>query len=96
MKTVTFNKKKLTVEISQYSSNGRPSIELFSKQGEPWIVASVNIPELNIPEGHTFIRNYAENSGILEALCNQGIVQDTGRAFPSGYVKVNLVKILTN
>lgn len=82
------------VVFGKYSNN-MPSISLFDvEDGSPVCVATVNLPEINVQEGHTLIKNYSENNGVLEALVKAGIVEDTGRVFPAGHVEANLVKII--
>lgn len=74
MKQITFNKWKCHIEFGTYS-NGRTVIELNDAEtGEPIAVATVNVPEHPVPEGHVLIKNYSENSGMFEQLYAQGIV----------------------
>ena len=46
------------------------------------------------PDGHVYIKDYSENEGVLAALIEQGMVEDTGKRVPSGWVDVPLVKVL--
>lgn len=76
-------------------SNGRPALELIDAlTGEPIAKGTVNLPDAECPDGHTFIKDYSENEGMLKALVDAGIVEDTGIREPTGHVEAALVKIL--
>jgi hypothetical protein len=72
--TVKFLGEECTVELPTYS-NGRIAVKLVSSTGEPWCVASTNLPELPLGDNEVFIKDYSENEGILTALCTAGIVR---------------------
>lgn len=57
--------------------------------------ASVNLPdhEPTSPE-HIFIKDYAENEGLLEALVASGIVSEPERFVTSGFVSIPECKVL--
>ncbi len=91
---VQFGQWKCSIQLYRYAG-GRIAIQLYDlKDGHPVATASVNLPEFRCPEGHTFIKDCRENTGILLALKNAGIVEDTGVRVPAGYGEAALVKIL--
>lgn len=90
---IVFNNEKLKLNKLAYS-NGRPAFELVDMEGMPYMTATTNIPELPLPENHTFIKNYSENTGILPILIDAGIVRDTGEAVESGFVTIPIVEVL--
>ena len=98
MAKVKFKKWNCIVEKKQYI-NGRIALMLTDEEtGEPVATASVNIEEYRMSDrskkDHTFIKDYSENEGMLEALIKAGIVEHTGLQFPIGFVKASLVKVL--
>ena len=40
------------------------------------------------------IKDYAENEGILAALVNAGIIEDTGKTVPVGHAQARLCRLL--
>lgn len=77
---VTFDGFKCVLEFSKYRSNDRTSITLIEKStGEPVATATVNLPEVNVPDGHVIIKNYAENvpekgDDMLTVLGKAGVI----------------------
>jgi len=78
---------------SQYG-NGRTSLKLIDSEGFPFMSATVNVPDAKIAKGLTLIKNYGENEGIMEALCEQGFIENTGSTVRCGFVESNVVKVL--
>lgn len=72
--TVRFLGEDCTVELSTYA-NGRTAVKLVSSTGEPWCVASTNLPDLPLGPNEVFIKDYSENKGVLSALCIAKVVQ---------------------
>ena len=62
----------------------------------PIMVATVNIPEYDLPDNHVLIKNWSENTGIFESFIRSGIVEDTGIKVPTGHVEANKCKLLIN
>lgn len=82
------------VLMSEYMDNGAPALVLQDADDfEPVATATVNICKTP-PEGHVFIKDYAENQGLLKALVDGGIVKDTGQRVQQGYVVVAVAKLL--
>ncbi len=54
--------------------NGRIALQFIDEDGEPQFTASVNMVDLPCPEGHTWIKTWSENEGVLEELLRHGIV----------------------
>ena len=96
---VKFKQWNCIVVKSKYIENDRIALVLKEeKTGEPVATASVNIVEYDMSEksakDHTFIKDWSENKGMLQALTEQGIVEPTGVVFPSGFVQAYMVKVL--
>ena len=89
MKTVTFKEWDCVVEESTYF-DGRVALLLNdAKDGSRIAVATVNIPEVPIEtDDIIFIKDYAENKGMLQVLTEAGIVTPTKEFVKSGHVKI--------
>lgn len=100
-KTIQFNDETLIIYKSKYPTKpNRIKLQLFDEQGFPTLTATKNIPKVNInpkidiKEDETFIKDYAENKGILQVLVDAKIVEDLKIDFLSGFETLNLVKVL--
>ena len=64
--------------------------------GEPVATATVNVEGVSetLPPSEALIKDYSENEGMMEALIRAGLVQDTGRRVPTGYVTVPVARLL--
>lgn len=86
--------------IKKKYSNGQIRLQLYdTSDGFPFMtptcqIDSYQLSKEQIKEGYTFIKDYAENHGILKILIENKIVEDTGKSYPSVYEYVTLVKIL--
>lgn len=91
---VKFKRWTCVLEFGQYN-NGRTAIELIDKKnGEPVMVATVNIPEAKIEADEIIIKDYSENEGILEILVNAGVISKPSRTISSGYIEAPVCKLL--
>lgn len=93
-KTCQLHRVELEVKKMEYA-NGRIALQLFEVGDfEPYMVATVNLPELPLEEGEVFIKDYSENEGIFEALLRAGIIEFAGKMADNGYVKVPVCRVL--
>lgn len=77
---------EVVVKKGKYS-NGRTALELIdTEDGIPYATASVNLPDVLLEEGEIFIKDYAENEGILNFLVQNNIVKRTEKGVQSGFV----------
>lgn len=78
------------VAVPGYYGNGRKAIELLDAlDGEPVAIATVNVVAQELTsENHVFIKDYAENSGMLSAMTEAGLIKPNGRLVPSGFVMI--------
>lgn len=91
---VVFNGTVCNVVVGQYG-NGRTALQLYDvKTDELVAIASVNLPDAPLPEGHVFIKDWSENQGMLKALVEAKIVEDTWLTVPTGWVQAHLCKLL--
>lgn len=78
----------------QYS-NGRRALELVdSEDGCPIMVATVNVPQAQLSEKETIIKDYSENEGVLQFLQENGIVGPVKREIGVGFVSCPVVEFL--
>lgn len=77
-KTFQFKNQYGGAEVSihvQHYRNGRPVIELIDvSDGQPYAVATVNMPEVLLSPNECLIKDYSENEGMYEFLVNNNIV----------------------
>ena len=97
MKTFKINNQEVRVNIEQYH-NGRTAIELVCVGGEddgvPYTVATMNVPLAPLEDDQVLIKDYGENQGVLKALVDNGIVEDTEWTLEYGFVEFNVCKLL--
>lgn len=73
--TITFADTPCNIVFGKYHNNQRVSIQLFEQAtGEPFMTASVNMPEVYLSEDMVCIKNYSENEGILNTLIDANIL----------------------
>ena len=89
--TVVFQGEQCTVIKAVYQ-NGRTRLDLYCDG--PYATATVNVPEVELEQGETLIKNYAENEGIFQVLLDAGIVEDTGKRAKSRFVEMPIVRVL--
>ena len=83
--------------VLRYYVNRRLAILLLSIQdGRPVARATVNVPAIYLGLDEVVIKDYSENTGMLEALVGSGIVTDTGRTVPLGHAAEGHICRLTN
>lgn len=96
-RTVTHNRTECDVYVARYQEGGRLAIELVDREdGMPYTRATVNLPDDPLGPDEVFVKDYAENEGVLDALEAAGLVKRTGRVVDQGYVKIPVAKILFN
>jgi hypothetical protein len=75
MKKVNFYGVECNVQFNEYE-NGRTAI-LLMEGGTRYAVATVNDPDVPLESNQVLIKDYSENSGILDALVSAEIVTRT-------------------
>ena len=75
MYSITFLDTPCNIVFGKYHNNQRTSIQLFEQEtGEPYMTASVNMPDIYLSDDMVCIKNYSENEGILDVLINANIL----------------------
>jgi len=80
-----------TVKIGSYSNN-RTALQLVSPDGELLITATVNLPHEDLLDNQVFIKNYSENTGILDVLQEKKIIRLVDR-LQSGFVWIDVAEL---
>jgi len=66
--------------------NGRPAIELVdAEDGSPILVPTVNLIDIDISPGFTFVRLNGIYAGAFDALENAGLIDPTNAVFDVGF-----------
>lgn len=73
--------------------NGSTALCLDGLDGEHLAVATVALEELPA-EGHVFIKDWSENTGMLACLQDAGVIGDVVRVIPTGFVVAHEVPLL--
>lgn len=81
-------------EWTTYADNGRKCLVIKNQAGEIECKATVNLPNAALPHGCVFIKDYAENEGLLDELIRLKIVGKAIGYVPTGYVTVPYCKVL--
>ncbi len=56
--------------------------------------ASLNVPAVELPDNHVVIKDYSENTGMLDALVKAGVVRSTGVRVNVGHVTAPVAELL--
>lgn len=92
---ITYKSWKCEVVFATYP-NGRTAIQLVdAEDGSPVATATVNVPDAVLGEDEILVKNWSENQGMLAALVAAGLVEDTGKVVPTGFVKANVVRLIS-
>lgn len=81
----------VTLERCNYLNNTLALELVETETGEPFMMCTVNIPDLSY--GEVAIKNYSENEGVLDFLIKEGIVEPPHRFASSGYVSLPVCKV---
>jgi hypothetical protein len=81
----------VTLERCNYLNNALALELVETETGEPFIMCTLNIPDLSY--GEVAIKNYSENEGVLDFLIKEGIIEPPHRFASSGYVSLPVCKV---
>lgn len=90
---IKFNDERLTVHTVKYA-NGRPAIQLLDEQGFPYMIATVNVPNIILADDEVIIKDYSENKGIYDVLVKHKIISPAIAKIDVGYATSPICKIL--
>lgn len=76
MQVVKFKEWECVIQYGEYP-NKRTALTLNDiTTSLPVVVATVNLPDVEVNKHHVLIKNYSENEGVKEALINAGVISD--------------------
>ena len=86
---------QVTLDFGKYRGKGRTAITVVDAyDGEDLLVATVNLPDEQLLENYTIIKDYSENEGVLAFLVENGIVSAPVRNISTGFTHCQVVKVL--
>jgi len=91
MKPIIFKDKECDISWSRYK-NGRIAISLVHG-GIPTALATVNLPGVELAPDEVLINDCSENKGVLAALVNAGIVEDTKQRVICGRTDIAVCRL---
>ena len=56
-------------------------------------IATSSVQDAHPPHGYVFIKDYAENAGVLETLCHAGVITDTGERVSTGHAELAVARL---
>ncbi len=93
-KKMRFEKWGRMVEIAVLQYDGQTWIDLIKPRNkEQLATVTVNFP-YELPPNHVAIKDYSENSGVLDFLIEAGIVEQPSYQIQSGFVLIPVCKLL--
>jgi hypothetical protein len=73
--------------------NGQTAIELETTDGEPWLTATVAVPQ-TIPAGCVAVKDWSESEGIPDVLTDGGLIEGGPvQHVRSGFVDVPVYRL---
>ena len=61
-------------KVSRYGINNRLKIDLYDGIQGAVLTLTVNLPERSLMPDEIFVKDYAENKGVIDQLVNLGVV----------------------
>ncbi len=89
-----FKEWECIVEVTHYPHNGQPAILLTDAHNGVPIAKATTCIDYDFQDNETAIKDWSENEGMLSSLIISGLVEDTGKRVPCGFVEAAIVKIL--
>ena len=75
-------------------ANDRLAIKMVDPEdGSPVCTLTTNLPDQHLNPGEVFIKHWAENELIFNALVEAGCLIDTGREVASGYIHPKAMRL---
>lgn len=75
--TVQFRGHACKVLVHRYATTGNLMLQLMNMDGTiPMATATINLPGHKLPDTHVLIKDYSENTGMVQALEDAGVIGD--------------------
>ena len=92
MKQITFKGVEYKLKRGTYQDNNNTALVLLDEDNELVSMATLNLGDV-LAEDEAYIKDYSENSGMLEALEEAGVVVKVIGSKPSGFILAPMVKL---
>ena len=93
-KEFMYGSTPVTIKIGSYN-NKRPSIQLIDViDNIPFMTASLNVPLLDVEGDLVLIKDYSENTGVLDWLIEKNVVVPTGYFYELAFDRVPICNLL--
>ena len=91
---IQYNDTPAYIVFDQYQANNNTAMMIYSEENHDLItVASTNTRYIH-PEGHVFIKNWTENTGVDKILVDNNVIQKEPIAYtPSGMVNIPIYEL---
>lgn len=84
--------QECNILLGHYNT-GSTALQLVSPTGEPLLTATVNIPAVILNPDQVLIKDYSENTGILDELIRLNIVSQPEFYVTSGFVDIPVCQL---
>lgn len=81
-----------------YAGNGATALQLLDLYDDsPVMTVTANVPGISehLPENEVLVKDFSENTGIMEVLVDAGYLEPTGNDVPSGFVILTGARLLS-
>lgn len=95
MHIVNFRDQEMEIYRTTYMDNGNTAVVLQNLEGEMYTIATVNIGG-SLPANEAYIKDYSENTGVLDMLINEKIVTARLGSRQSGFVTLERWRLNLN
>jgi hypothetical protein len=79
--------------VKRFYADGNVCLSAIDKDGSPFGILSVNIPETELDPEYVWIKDWSENEGVLNALVESNLVTKLNVTRPCGYAEAHLVRL---
>lgn len=91
---VTFQGDRCRLSFGQYSNGALAILLVDAANGEHVACATVNVVSHVPAPGFVLVKDWNENKGMLAALQEGAIVEDTGQRVQTGFVQAAICRLL--
>jgi hypothetical protein len=88
--TLSFGGEEISIQVTTYSADGSPAIELYDEEGMPYTTFSVCLPGSQLQPDEVLVKTWSENEDLRQPMLDTGLFADTGRRVSSGFVNAEV------
>lgn len=94
-KELFYNNQKVRCFLSKYNEPTNNAIIMVNDKDEQVAVCSTNL-DLELSKNEVFIKNYSENTGMLNFLIKNGVVKAPKKCVNSGFAMIPICELITD